>query len=60
MPDLVGDLGDPVKDAAAFAPVINANVDKIVAVLEQLGTQLNGQLDFSQYTVTITFTKKGA
>ncbi len=55
---LIGDIGDPVKDAAALAPVFNelelkaidAIVQRIVPALQQA---LTGALDGLTITVTV-------
>ena len=46
---LIGDLGDPVKDAAAFKPVVDSAVDRIIEGLKQI---------LETHKITITFEKK--
>lgn len=46
---ILGDIGDPVKVAAALKPLVDSNVDKLIAALKDLPEGL---------TVTITVTKK--
>ena len=53
MPDLVGDMGDPVKVAAAFKPVIDSAIGMLAATLP---ANIRDALD--GLTITITVSKK--
>jgi hypothetical protein len=53
MADLVGDMGDPVKVAAAFKPVIDSAIETLAAALP---ANIRDALD--GLTITIAISKK--
>lgn len=61
MANLVGDLGDPQKDAAAFAPVVQQFETSLTgSVIPALVKALTDMLQGQKVTITLTVEPKAA